>query len=293
MHQIRYFLAVARQLNFTRAAEECNVAQPSLTRAIKKLEDEFGGELFRRERQNTHLTELGQMMVPLLSQTYDGALSAKSLAGAYATGKAAPLTFMLCKTVSLAPFVESLLELARAISGLSVEFVRGPSADILRDLKAGEMELAVAGPFEEPWDRLNAHALFEERYVLLAAADHALAQRASVRAADLSGQRLLTRPYCDDRESIERVLQKSGIGEYLEHHVATDDDALTCCAAGVGLAILPEHVPRPAGLRVLPLDGFDLGRSVYLYDVAGRQRSRAADGLYRLLRSAGPLWQAA
>ena len=60
MHQIRYFLAVARTLNFTRAAEECHVAQPSLTRAVQKLEDELGGPLFRRERSNTHLSQLGK-----------------------------------------------------------------------------------------------------------------------------------------------------------------------------------------------------------------------------------------
>jgi len=48
MHQVRYFLAVARALNFSRAAEECNVTQPSLTRAIRQLEDELGGDLFRR-----------------------------------------------------------------------------------------------------------------------------------------------------------------------------------------------------------------------------------------------------
>ena len=50
LHQVRYFLAVARALNFSRAAEECNVTQPSLTRAIRQLEDELGGNLFRRER---------------------------------------------------------------------------------------------------------------------------------------------------------------------------------------------------------------------------------------------------
>ncbi|MGC1624341.1 MAG: LysR family transcriptional regulator, partial [Pseudolabrys sp.] len=49
MHQVRYFLAVADELNFTRAAEKCNVSQPSLSRAIKMLEFEFGGDLFRRE----------------------------------------------------------------------------------------------------------------------------------------------------------------------------------------------------------------------------------------------------
>ena len=58
MHQIRYFLAVCDTLNFTRAAEQCHVSQPALTRAVKGLEDEFGGLLFHRERNNTHLTEL-------------------------------------------------------------------------------------------------------------------------------------------------------------------------------------------------------------------------------------------
>jgi DNA-binding transcriptional LysR family regulator len=55
MHQVRYVLAVAEELNFTRAAEKCNVTQPSLTRAVKALEEELGGSLFHRERANTHL----------------------------------------------------------------------------------------------------------------------------------------------------------------------------------------------------------------------------------------------
>ena len=79
MHQVRYFLAVARTLNFTRAAEECNVAQPSLTRAVRQLEDELGGDLFRRERPHAQLTELGQRMQPLLQQCYDSALGAAVL----------------------------------------------------------------------------------------------------------------------------------------------------------------------------------------------------------------------
>ena len=73
MHQIRYFLGVARTLNFTRAAEECHVSQPSLTRAIKLLEQELGGDLFRRERSLSHLTDLGQRMLPLMQQCYDTA----------------------------------------------------------------------------------------------------------------------------------------------------------------------------------------------------------------------------
>jgi DNA-binding transcriptional LysR family regulator len=60
LQQIRYFLAAARELNVTRAAMKCNVSQPSLTRAICLLKAESGGDLLRRERSLTHLTDLGQ-----------------------------------------------------------------------------------------------------------------------------------------------------------------------------------------------------------------------------------------
>jgi hypothetical protein len=56
MHQVRYFLATASELNFTKVAETCNVTQPSLTRAIKQLKDEFGSDLFRRERPHAQLS---------------------------------------------------------------------------------------------------------------------------------------------------------------------------------------------------------------------------------------------
>src|SRR3954464_14758904 len=71
MHQVRDFLAVARLLNFTRAAEACNGTQPSLTRAPTQLEAERGGDLLRGERPAAQLTELGQRMPPLLQQCYD------------------------------------------------------------------------------------------------------------------------------------------------------------------------------------------------------------------------------
>jgi len=71
MHQVRYFLAVAEELNFTRASEKCNVTRPSLSRAIKILEEELGGPLFRRERESIRLTDLGNLVRPHLQSVYD------------------------------------------------------------------------------------------------------------------------------------------------------------------------------------------------------------------------------
>jgi DNA-binding transcriptional LysR family regulator len=103
MHQIRYFLAVSDTLNLTKAAERCNVAQPSLTRAIKALEAELGGELLRRERALSHLTELGRRVLPMLRQCYETAVSAKSVATSILKGEVVPLSLALSHTTKVAP----------------------------------------------------------------------------------------------------------------------------------------------------------------------------------------------
>ena len=77
LHQIRYFLALCEELDFTRAAERCSVAQSSFTRAIKALEEELGGALFHREHGSTHLSRLGQKVKPALEQAYGHAEGAK------------------------------------------------------------------------------------------------------------------------------------------------------------------------------------------------------------------------
>jgi molybdenum-dependent DNA-binding transcriptional regulator ModE len=77
MNQIRYFLALCEERNFTRAAKRCGVSQPSLTNAIKRLEQTLGGPLFHRDRRNIELTELGRLVKPYLKQLNQSAYEAK------------------------------------------------------------------------------------------------------------------------------------------------------------------------------------------------------------------------
>ena len=100
MHQIRYFLALCDELNFTRAAQISNVSQPSLTRAIKMLEEELGGPLFHRERANTHLSELGRTVKPYLQQVYREAEKAKRQAEDFVRLKQTPLRLGLMCTIA-------------------------------------------------------------------------------------------------------------------------------------------------------------------------------------------------
>src|SRR5215469_6751936 len=173
LQKIRYFLALAETLNFTRAAEECNVSQPALTRAIKLLEDEFGGALILREGRLSHLTALGQRMLPVLRQCYDSALSAKALAKSVKEGENSRLSLAIGRTVSLDILLGQLGELHATFPKLQLKIRRGSSAEISSLLKDGDVELALGGPFAETWDRLDSWPMFTEAFDLVVGDDHA------------------------------------------------------------------------------------------------------------------------
>ena len=143
MHQVRYFLAVARTLNFTRAADECNVAQPSLTRAIKLLEGELGGDLFRRERPRAMLTPLGERMFPLLKQCYDSAQSARALAAMINDGEVGALKLAVSSSIELGLILSHVNELRKSFSDVELKILRGTGPQIVEYLKSGDAELAV------------------------------------------------------------------------------------------------------------------------------------------------------
>ncbi len=185
MHQIRYFLGVPRTFNFTRAAEECDVSQPSLTRAIKLLEEELGGELFRRERNLSHLTDLGSRMLPLMQQCYDTTQGVRSLASAMKKGEVAMLRVALSRTIDMVLLIPFLSELMRAMNGLELKFLRCRADEVVEIMKQGDADLALARPLADSWDRLDARPLFTERFALFVNAGHRLAKREVVDIDDL------------------------------------------------------------------------------------------------------------
>jgi DNA-binding transcriptional LysR family regulator len=285
MHQVRYFLALSRTLNFTRAAEECHVAQPSLTRAIKQLEEELGAELFRRERNLTHLTEFGNRMLPMLQQCYDSAASAKALASSLKKGAVAPLSIAMSTAIDLALLVPDLTELIRAFKGLELRFLRGTREQVVEWLKKGHAEVAVGGRIDETWDRLDAWPLFTERLVLAVHKDHPLAGRKSIDSTDLAKERLLMRTYCEVSNDFNDFLKSRQLHEVICHKMGAEPDLVTLIEANLGVGMLPESTSKSERISLMTIEGLDLRRTIFLYGVAGRQRSAAASALIRLMRA--------
>jgi DNA-binding transcriptional LysR family regulator len=287
MSQIRYFLSVARALNFTRAAEECGVAQPSLSRAIKQLEFELGGELFRRERPQAILTELGHRMLPTLTRCFESAAAAQALAAGKGKGATSALRLALSPTIGAELVVAALREAIRFFDGLELVARRESAAGTLDLLKTGEVEVAIAADDNleaRPW--LERFPLFDEGFLLISTREHRLANSASLGLEDLREERIVVPRHAEHLEALDVLAATKG-----RHDAWSDADMAAFVGAGLGVAIGPLSFRRPKSLAATPIEGFDLRRTVSAFGAKGRQRSAPATVLINLLRAAD--WDAA
>ncbi|MEC9368324.1 MAG: LysR family transcriptional regulator, partial [Pseudomonadota bacterium] len=285
LHQVRYFLSVCRTLNFTRAAGECHVAQPSLSRAIKQLELELGGDLFRRERQLTHLTELGRAVHDSLAQCYEASLTAKELAKSYLKEGHGPLNLALSRTIDMRLLTPLLVEITGAFPRLQINLLRGARHEIAQRLRNGDAELAIAGELDDDWERFNTRKLYDEEFGLLVHRGNPLARKTQVEIDALRGQKLV---FCDHCAMADRLLAKLEESDALpatRHMVPLPDDIadLVQGSSGIGVHSLLRQVPDE--LRLLQVHGVDLRRGIHLITVSGRQFSVGAAALVRLLRA--------
>src|SRR5690242_6832510 len=198
MHQVRYFLALCEELNFTRAAEKCHVAQPSLTRAIKQLEEELGGALFRRERANTHLSEIGRTLKPYLEQVYRRAEDAKREAHEFLRLQKTTLRLGLMCTIAPTYLLDLVAALRVRHPGIELQIVDAGAPQLQDELIAGRIDIAIyALPSLETDERLHQLPLYREPFRIVLEPGHRLAAQASVRVKDLDGERYLWRVNCE------------------------------------------------------------------------------------------------
>lgn len=290
MHQVRYFLAVARLLNFTRAAEECNVTQPSLTRAIQKLEDEFGGLLFRRERARTHLTDLGREMLPHLQRTYEAAQAAKAVAKGIGKAQIAPLTLGVADGIRAPQLDLVLRELGEGMPGLRLSLEGGASAALVARALEGAIDLLIVERPAELPERVEPWPLYALPYLVLLDAAHSLAANDNLLLADLDGQAWIEVAN-DGAERFRLVCEGSGVAPAWRHKVDDHAQLQRLVAAGLGCGLVPRGVALLDSLVTRLVADAALEGEVILATVSGRRRSAATEAFMRCARARA--WQAA
>jgi DNA-binding transcriptional LysR family regulator len=285
MQQVRYFVSLCDTLNFTRAAEACNVSQPSLTRAIKGLEDEFGGPLFHRERNNTHLTELGRMVHPYLKQIHDGTVEAKSRARAFAKLEQAPLKIGAMCTVGPRVFGRFLRAFEERHPGVELAVIDGSGRRMVEMLVEGEIELAVFGLPDELDERLHPLPLYHERFGICFAKGHRFETLNAVNAKEIHGEPYCNRANCEYNDHAGQKLRERGILVKRVFRSESEDWVQGMIKAGLGVGFFPEYSVTEPDLCWRPLVDPEFSRTINLVTVRGRPHSPAVGAFVREARA--------
>ncbi len=285
MHQVRYFLAVAETLNFTRAAEQCHVSQPALTRAIQQLEEELGGLLLRRERKLTHLTDFGRLIEPHLRQLFADAEAAKTTAKRFLNLEEAQIRLGVMCTIGPARFMGFLAAFRGANPGCDITLVEGVPTGLSEMLLQGELDVAVMAQPEPFSERLEILPLYRERFCIAFPAGHHLEQQNRIRIVDVAGETYLRRINCEYRDYLAERLREHGLATRVGFQSEREDWIQMMVAAGFGVCFLPEFSPTIPGVRTQPVTDPEVVREVSLASMSGRRFSPAVLTFMRAIRS--------
>ena len=282
MHQIRYFLALAEELNFTKAAERCKVAQPSLTRGIKALEDELGGTLVHRGHGKTRLSELGRMVEPHLSEVYQRAEATKRQAAAFNKAQRTGLRLGVMCTIAPTRFLDLINGLNLRHPDVDLEIIDSNARALEERLDQGVLEAAIYCRPDHEDARLHYLKLFSEQMMIVVAPTHELAKHSAIRFKDLQEERYLNRINCEFNDSL--AWDKYGVDWQTVYRSERDDWILAMCAAGMGFGFLPQSCVNHPGVVMVPVVDPEFWREVSVVTVRGRPHSPAVGALVREAR---------
>ncbi len=275
LHQIRYFLALAETLNFTRAAERCHVSQPALTRAIKKLEGELQGPLFHRERGHTHLTDLGRLMQEHLGRVDASTQDAVVAARKHLSLDKAPLNLGIMCTIGSSRMVPFLSHFQRTHPGVELNLRDVTPHDMTDALISGDLDSALLGLPVALHERFDTERLYSERMMVIFPAGHRFEAMKAVPFAELAGERYLDRLNCEFRAVFFEHLEERDIEISVPYRSEREDWIQNMVGQGMGVCLIPEYSITVEGLQVRPVVEPDLARHVEVVTVAGRPRSPA------------------
>jgi DNA-binding transcriptional LysR family regulator len=285
LHQLRCVVSVAEERRFTRAAARLHVAQPSVSSAVAALEQELGAPLFYRDRSEVSLTGAGEVFLPwarqVLADCEAGAAAIRDLLGLEKGRLVLGATPSL--TTNVLPPV--LAAFHSAHPGVELAVHEAGSQELVERLERGEMQLAVVIlPVDRPW--VQTEALMEEELVLAVHTDHPLANRRSVRVAELEHVPLVMfKDGYDLREATLAACRQAGFAPVMAMQGLEMDGVLALASAGVAAAVVPASVVPPSGpMRAIRFRGGTLKRTIGLASRVDRPFTPAADAFVTALK---------
>jgi LysR family hydrogen peroxide-inducible transcriptional activator len=257
MHQLQYVVAVARTRNFSRAAEQCHVSQPSLSQQIQKLEDELGERLFDRMKREAKLTSHGDAFLHRAVRILEEAEAAKREASDTRGLLRGTVTVGVLPTIAPYLLPDVMATFVKKFPGVQIVVQEDTTAQLLKLALTCEIDFAIASrPIRD--GRLEVQELFSEELLLALPPGHPLIRKRTVNTNDLAGERLIVMQeghclgdqvlgFCDRHDVHHHISFRSAQLETIQSFVR----------AGLGISLIPamaaahnrNHVPEYRSLH--------------------------------------------
>jgi LysR family hydrogen peroxide-inducible transcriptional activator len=285
LYQIRYFLAVAETLNFTRASERSFVSQPALTKAIQRLEEAIGGRLFDRTKNAVQLSELGRAMLPNFRQIYEATQLTREKARQLTREQKEVVKVGVMCTIDFHQVLPGFIDSHGNRSELELSFREGNLEALTDALDRGEIDLGImCSPNEIP-KRFTAMPLFDEDYVLAFGDDHRFLGRDSIQMQELDRENYCERIFCEFSNHIERLLVARGVRLQVVQQSSREDWIQAMVRANMGVAFMPVSIARAAGLPHVLTGDCPIVREVKLLMQAERPPTAAQQAVIDSLQA--------
>ncbi|WP_410618494.1 LysR family transcriptional regulator [Amycolatopsis sp. cmx-8-4] len=256
LHQLAYFVAVAEEGNFTRAAERMHVAQPGVSAQIRRLERELGQELLDRSGRTVRLTDVGAAALPharaALAAVQGVREAVDELAG-LVRGQVALGAVTSAGPVGLPDLLAGFHERYPAVE---ITLAEANSDTMLTALREGRLDLAIVGLASEPPPGITTQVLIDEPFLAVTAPSGPLAGRAEVALADLAGPPLMALPKGTGlRTALDRAFAAEGLTPRIAFEAADPNVLVQLAVRGLGVAVVPESLARyhEGDVRVLDI----------------------------------------
>lgn len=242
LRHLQFFVAVAEELSFTRAARRLHVVQSGVSSAIRSLERELGDRLFDRDRRRVALTDVGEALLPEARATLAAAQAAVDAVGAARGGLRGTLTVgTMVSTGHLdVPAVLGAFHASHPEVSVRLRLAAGGSAELARLVAAGSLDLALLSPAGQPPPGLELRPISEEPLLLVSPIAHPVARLPSVGLDRLARETFVDfPPGWGNRAVVDRAFAAAGLDRNVPFEVASFTAAAGLVRHGLGVAFLP------------------------------------------------------
>lgn len=260
--QLEYFVAVAEELNFTRAASRLFAVQSTVSAGIRSLERDIGAELFQRSTKRVALTSAGISLLPEARAAIEAVDRVRSSVALTKQGIRGRLRVGIFTSLDYVDLPEVLGRFHDLHPLVDLQLIASPSGStgLADDVRRGRIDVAFMGLPQQDLAGFAVLELARSRFVAIVPAAHPLAARRGVRLAELARERWVDTPEgFGNRVAMDRALATQGLSREVSTVSADLAELPRFVAAGLGIAVIPEITYRPArGVVVVPLVGPDV-----------------------------------